>query len=490
LTTTNLVAATLRPAGNRNENSRDTFTKYRVCKSLAESMAASSPDSTRLLFCAALGLLMAPGLALLHGGAASRKDTRSAVLVSLATIPLLGIPWLLFGYGVLDPTSRGIPEALRHVTSWSGAATSLGIASTFSLGAFGLSGSVAACAIMIAAFAGRLTLRAHVTLLLLWSSLVYAPVAHWVWATDGWLARLGVLDFGGGVPIHLAAGTSSLVCAAFAETNGGVRADARPHPGRVALTLGAVLLSLGCFGSMAGASWVGRGLGDRAFIATAMGAAGGGLGWLVGEAGRESGESSGPGVSSGLTVGLAAIAAAGGYVSPLFAFVIGVIAGGSYSGTVSGLALAVLAGSIAIVDGGGHVSPSIAVAIALVAGCVCYATAIARRRLDGHPSRSAFGVHALGGLTGIFLTGILAHGVGGAGVRGALFGNVRQLAAQLLCCGAVAIYAGALTLGILKMLKATIGLGPLGGVRLLEVAAAGSEACVAEEPRGRELYTE
>jgi Amt family ammonium transporter len=449
-------------------------------------MAPSASDSTRLLLCAALGLLMAPGLALLHGGADSRRDSRSAVLVSLATIPIVGIPWLLFGYGVLDPAGRAIPGALGHATSWAGAAATAGIASTFSLGAFGLSGSVAACAIMIAAFAGRLTLKAHVTLLLLWSSLVYAPVAHWVWATDGWLSKLGVLDFGGGVPIHLAAGTSSLVCAAFAEGHAG--ADAKPHPRRIALTLGAALLALGCFGSMAGASWVGRGLGDRAFIATALGAAGGGLGWLVGEAGRESGESSGPGVSSGFTVGLAAIAAAGGYVSPGFAFAIGVIAGGSYSGTVSGLALAVLAGSIAIVDGGGHVAPSIAVAIALAAGCVCYATSIARRRLDGHPSRSAFGVHALGGLTGILLTGILARGVNGGGVRGALFGNVRQLVAQLLCCAAVAIYAGALTLGILKALKATIGLSRFDGVRLLEVAATGSEACVVEETRGPGLY--
>ncbi len=443
-------------------------------------MAPSAPDSTRLLLCAALGLLMAPGLALLHEGAGSRRDSRSAVLVSLATIPLLGIPWLLFGYGVLDPGGHEMAGAFHHASSWAGAVASAGLAAAFSVGAFGLSGSVAASAIMIAAFAGRLTLRAHVSLLLLWSSLVYAPVAHWVWAADGWLSRLGVLDFGGGVPIHLAAGTSSLVCAAFAESHVRDRDDSPRNPGRLALTLGAVLLSIGCFASMAGASWAGRGLGSQAFISTALGAAGGGLGWVVGEAGRESGESAGPGVSSGLTVGLAAIAAAGGYVSPGFAFAIGVIAGGSYSGTVSGLALAVLAGSIAVVDGGGHVAPTIAVAIAVAAGCVCYATSLARRRLEGHPSRSVFGVHALGGLTGILLTGILAHGSNGAGVRGALFGNVRQLAAQLLCCGAVAIYAGMLTLGILKALKATIGLNRFEGVRLLEVATPGAAGRVEE----------
>jgi ammonium transporter, Amt family len=448
-------------------------------------MAPSLPDSTRLLACAALGLLMAPGLALLHGGAGSRKDSKSAVLVSIATIPILVIPWLLFGYGVVDLTGRNIPGAIRHATSWASAAASVGIASTLSLGAFGLSGSVAACAIMIAAFAGRLSVRAHVTLLMLWSSLVYAPVAHWVLASDGWLARLGVLDFGGGVPIHFAAGTSSLVCAAFANGSPSYAEENRLRPRRDALTLGAVLLSLGCFGSMVGACWAGRGLGDRAFIATAMGAAGGGLGWIVGEAGRESGESSGPGVSSGLTVGLAAIAAAGGYVSPGFAFAIGVIAGGSYSGTASGFALAALAGSMAIVDGGGHVAPFTAIAIALAAGCVCYAMALARRRLGSDPSRSAFGVHALGSLTGILLTGILARSVNGGGVRGALFGNIRQLAAQVLCCAAVAIYAGALTLAILKALKATIGLGRLDGERSLDVGSSSLEARI-EETHGRE----
>jgi Amt family ammonium transporter len=179
-----------------------------------------------------------------------------------------------------------------------------------------------------------------------------------------------------------------------------------------------------------------------------------------------------------MMVGLAAIAAAGGYVSPGSALAIGVIVGGCYSGTVAGLALATLAGSIAIVDNGGHVEPSIAVALGLAAGSVCYAAALARRRLGGDPSRSAFGVHALGGLTGIVLTGILAKADDGAGARGALFGNVHLFVAQCLCCAAVAIYAAALTFGILKVLKATIGLHRLEGGRLLDVGSARPEACV------------
>jgi Amt family ammonium transporter len=440
-------------------------------------MPSVSDGSARLLMCSALGLFMAPGLALLHGGAKNRRDTRSAILISIATVPILAIPAVLFGRGLLDPSLGGSPGVLSHTSAWGGAGVA--VASTFSLGALAFSDSVAACAIVIAAFAGRLTIKAHVALLLLWSSLVYAPVAHWVWSADGWLARLGVLDFGGGVPIHLAAGTSSLVCAAFVDGDPRDRGANAVRPNRLILVSGALLLSIGCFGSMTGAGWAERGMGARAFVATALGALGGGLGWLLGEAGRETGESSGPGVSSGLTVGLAAIAAAGGYVSPGFAFAIGVIAGGSYSGTVSGLAISALAGSIAIVDGGGHVSPSVAVAIALAAAAVCYAMALVRRRVASRPSRSAFGVHALGGLTGILLTGVLARGANGVGVRGALFGNVRVLAAQLLCCAAVAIYAAALTLGILKTLKATIGLGRLDRVRrMLDVET--SVAC--DEP--------
>jgi ammonium transporter, Amt family len=421
-------------------------------------MAPSGMEATTLLFvCAAMAFLTVPGANLFYGAEASRRQWRS-VLLSIATIPIVAAQWWIFGHGSALWAAGGLQSSAALGPN----AESPWGASAFATAAFSVSGIVVACAIMMGALSGRLTVRAHVALLFLWSVLVYDPIAQLAWASRGWPSRLGVLDFAGGIPIHVAAGTSSLACATFAGKHGDCTSGTRrPSVG----TVGAVLLCLGCVGLTIGAGWAGRGLRLRAFFAAALGASGGALGWLAGEAGRERGKRSALGIASCVGVGLAATTSAGGYVSPGSAFAIGVIAAGTYCGTWSGLASAVLVGSIAIIDGGGHVAPTTAVGVALLAGGVCYAVSLAKKRLGDDPSRDPFGVHTLGGVIGAVLAGVLARGVGRLGATGALFGNVRQFGVQLVYCAVAAGYAWLLTFVVLGAIDATMGLYRPNGAR-------------------------
>ncbi|MEO7113870.1 MAG: ammonium transporter [Polyangiaceae bacterium] len=386
-------------------------------------MEATAPridtgDTAWLLMCAALVLLMTPALALFYGGMVRRKNVLSTIMHSMAAIPILSVKWALFGYSLaFGPDHGGIIGGLDYVGLRGVAGTLHGTVPTFAFVAFQMMFAVITPALISGAFAERMKFSAYIVFVLVWSTLVYDPVAHWVWADGGWLFKLGALDFAGGTVVHLTAGISALVCALVIGPRLKYPHE-RPLPHNLTMTLtGAGILWFGWFGFNAGSALSSGELAALAFVTTHLGAAGGALGWLAVEW-RHRGKPTALGVASGLVAGLVAITPAAGYVAPWAAIVIG-----------------------------------------FVASIVCYLAVLAKYKIGYDDSLDAFGVHGVGGLTGAILTGVFAQKVlNSAGSDGALFGNPHQLVIQILACAATGIYAAVITLVVLKVIDKTIGL--------------------------------
>ncbi len=376
-----------------------------------------SGDTAWLLVSTALVLLMTPALALFYGGMVRRKNVLSTIMHSMAAIPILSVKWALLGYGLAFGESHG--GFIGDVTHAGlvGLPDVHGTVPTLAFVAFQMMFAVITPALISGAFAERMKFSAYVVFILLWSTLVYDPVAHWVWNEKGWLFKMGALDFAGGTVVHLTAGVSALVCALVI----GKRLkypDERPLPHNLTMTLtGAGLLWFGWFGFNAGSAITSGALASLAFVTTHLGAAGGALGWLVIEW-RHNGKATALGVASGLVAGLVAITPAAGYVAPWAAILIG-----------------------------------------FVAGIVCFGGVQLKYKYGYDDSLDAFGVHGVGGLTGALLTGVFAQKVlNDAGADGLLFGNARQLGVQALACAVSGLYAGTLTWVILKLVDKLVGL--------------------------------
>jgi Amt family ammonium transporter len=375
-------------------------------------------DTAWLIVSSALVLLMTPALALFYGGMVRRKNVLSTLMHSMAAIPVISVVWALVGYSIaFGPTRHGVIGGLELTGMRTLAGDVHGTVPTLAFAAFQMMFAVITPALISGAFAERMKFSAYLAFIVLWSLLVYDPVAHWVWADGGWLYKLGALDFAGGTVVHLTAGVSALVCAlVIGKRTGYPRHRALPHDLTMTLA-GAGLLWFGWFGFNAGSALSSGQLAALAFMATHLGAAGGALGWLVVEW-KHRGKPTALGVASGLVAGLVAITPAAGYVAPWAAIVIGFVAGG-----------------------------------------VCYGGVLLKNRFGYDDSLDAFGVHGVGGLAGALLTGVFAQkALNDAGANGALFGNPSQLGIQALACAASAIYAGVLTFGILKLVDATLGL--------------------------------
>ena len=375
-------------------------------------------DTAWLIVSSALVLLMTPALALFYGGMVRRKNVLSTLMHSMAAIPVISVVWVLVGYSLaFGPTRHGVIGGLELAGMRGLAADVHGTVPTLAFAAFQMMFAVITPALISGAFAERMKFSAYLAFIVLWSLLVYDPVAHWVWADGGWLYKLGALDFAGGTVVHLTAGVSALVCALVIGKRAGYpRHRALPHDLPMTLA-GAGLLWFGWFGFNAGSALSSGQLAALAFMATHLGAAGGALGWLVVEW-KHRGKPTALGVASGLVAGLVAITPAAGYVAPWAAIVIGFVAGG-----------------------------------------VCYGGVLLKNRFGYDDSLDAFGVHGVGGLAGALLTGVFAQkALNDAGADGALFGNPKQLGIQALACAASAVYAAVLTFGILKLVDATLGL--------------------------------
>jgi ammonium transporter, Amt family len=380
-------------------------------------------DTAWLLVSAALVLSMTPALALFYGGMVRKKNVLSTLMHSLTAIPLVSVVWLLAGYSLAFGTSHGgIIGSFGSVGLGDLAFAAHGSVPSLAFCAFQMMFAVITPALISGAFAERMRFSAYAIFTVLWVLTVYVPVAHWVWADEGWLFKLGALDFAGGTVVHLTAGVSALVCALVVGKRLKYPQE-RPLPHNLTMTLtGAGLLWFGWFGFNAGSALTSGFLAALAFVTTHLGAAGGALGWLVVEW-RHRGKPTALGVASGLVAGLVAITPAAGYVSPVAATAIGFIAAGT-----------------------------------------CYLAVLAKYKYGYDDSLDAFGVHGVGGLTGAVLTGVFAvkRSFPGAsdpvGADGLLAGNPKQLGLQVLACVVSAAYAAGVTYGLLKLLDKIVGL--------------------------------
>ena len=389
-----------------------------VTQSPPTTTALSAGDTAWLLVSAALVLLMVPALALFYGGMVRKRNVLSTIMHSMSALPLVSAQWILIGFTLTFASSKaGLIGGLDHL-GLTGLPELRGSVPSLAFVAFQMMFAAITPALISGAFAERFRFATYLVFTLAWTTLVYDPVAHWVWAEGGWLFKLGALDFAGGTVVHVTAGVSALVCALVVGKRLKYPHE-RPLPHNLTMTLtGAGLLWFGWFGFNAGSALAASGVAALALLTTHAGAAGGALGWLFVEWAHRK-KPTALGVASGLVAGLVAVTPAAGFVAPWAALLIG-----------------------------------------LVGGVGCYGAVLAKYKYGYDDSLDAFGVHGVGGLLGALLTGVFADKrLNAAGADGLFYGGgVRPILIQALACAAAAAYAAVVTFVLLKILDRTMGL--------------------------------
>ena len=384
----------------------------------------NSGDTAWVLVSTALVLLMtAPGLAFFYGGLVRRKNVLSTMMQSFFLLCLISVQWVLFGYSLsFGPDVHHVIGSLAwlgfHNVGLEPNPTYAGTIPHMLFALFQMMFAVITPALITGAFAERMKFSAFMIFGLLWATLVYDPICHWVWGSGGWLQRMGALDFAGGTVVHISSGVSALVCAIMlGKRTDHARGGIPPH-NMTHTMLGASLLWFGWFGFNAGSALAANGLAVSAFAATNTATAAAALMWILLEK----------------------------------------LTGGKP--TVLGAATGAVAGLVAITPACGFVSPLSSIAIGLIVGAVCFVSVtVIKRKLGYDDSLDAFGVHGVGGMVGALLTGLFAQKViNPAGNDGLLFGNAHQLVVQATAVGATIVFAVVVTIVLLKVIDATIGL--------------------------------
>jgi Amt family ammonium transporter len=381
-------------------------------------MGIDTGDTAWVLTAAALVMFMTPGLALFYGGLVRAKNVLGTVMQSMIALGVVTILWVLVGYSIAFGSDLGLlTGGFDHLGLRGVGAEPMALAPTIPASAFmvfQLMFAVITPALITGAFAERMRFGGYLLFLTLWSVLVYAPVAHWVWG-GGFLgpAGIGALDFAGGTVVHVNAGAAALAAALYLGRRRGFGTGAlRPHNVPMML-LGAGILWFGWFGFNAGSALSAGSLASSAFVATHLGAAGGVLGWLVLERARH-GRATSIGAVTGAVAGLVAITPSSGYVAALPALVIG-----------------------------------------LVAGLVCFAAVQLKERLAFDDSLDVVGVHLVGGIVGALLTGVFASLlVNPAGAEGSL----AQVGRQAGAVGVTLVFSLVATTLILRFVDRIVGL--------------------------------
>ncbi|MGE5313350.1 MAG: ammonium transporter [Acidobacteriota bacterium] len=384
-------------------------------------MTIDTGDTTWMLISTALVMLMTPALALFYGGMVRQKNVLGTIMQSFIALGLVTVQWVLFGYSLsFGPSLHGIIGGLEWAgLQGVGAAPNPSYAPTIphqTFMMFQMMFAVITPALISGAFAERFKFSTYIVFTLLWTTLVYDPVAHWVWASGGWLRSLGALDFAGGLVIHITSGVSALAAALVIGSRRGHGQD-QMAPHNLTLTLlGAALLWFGWFGFNGGSAIASGALASTAFTVTHIAAASAVISWLTIEW-IHRGKPTVLGAASGAVAGLVAITPASGFVTPLAALTIG-----------------------------------------LGAGAACYIGITFKMRFGYDDSLDAVGVHGVGGLFGALATGIFATTlVNSGGANGLLAGNASLLWAQVLSSGIVMLYAFIMTWIILKALNRLMG---------------------------------
>ena len=381
-----------------------------------------SGDTAFILLSAALVMLMTPGLAMFYGGMVRKKNVLGTIMHSFVAIALVSIQWVLIGYSLsFGPDIGGIIGNL----SWIGL-TGVGIepnpdyAATIPHIAFMIYQAMFAVitpALIAGAFAERMKFSAFLVFTLLWTTIVYDPVAHWVWGSGGWLKNIGALDFAGGIVVHITSGISALAAALLVGRRKGYLREPMPPHNLPMTVLGAGLLWFGWFGFNAGSALSSGGLSAMAFVVTHIAAVSATLTWVVIEW-LHRGKPTMFGAATGSIAGLATITPASGFVGPMPALVIG-----------------------------------------LAAGTFCYVSLNMKGKLGYDDSLDAFGVHGIGGILGTLGAGLFAEKlINPAGADGLFFGNPHQLVVQIMAIAVVAVYSFVISIVLLKLIDWTLGL--------------------------------
>ena len=389
-----------------------------VAHAQAGAHTIDSGSTAWMLMASALVLLMTPGLALFYGGMVRKKNVLSTFMYSHFALALVTVQWVMFGYSLaFGRTHFGLIGGFEYAFLGGVGVEPKGMIPHLAYMAFQLKFAIITPALISGAFAERMKFSAYVVFSLLWTTLVYDPVAHWTWAEGGWMSKLGVLDFAGGTVVHWTAGLSALICAIYMGKRVGYgREKFIPHNLTMTVT-GAGLLWFGWFGFNAGSALAAGQTAALAFVTTHVAAAAAALTWSLAEWWHR-----------GKTTML---------------------------GLVSGL----VAGLVAITPGAGFVSPAASLAIGAAAGMVCYGAVLLKEKLHYDDSLDAFGVHGVGGFLGALLVGVFARkSLNDAGGDGLLAGHPALLGKQLLGLAAAGAYSAVVTIGILWFTNKTVGL--------------------------------
>lgn len=374
-------------------------------------MAINAADTAWVLISSALVLLMLPGLALFYGGLVQRKNVLSSMMHSYVAMGVMAVEWVIIGYSLAFGEGNWFVGGLGNAFLRGIDASSVtGTIPTYAFIAFQGMFAIITPALISGAIVGRVKFKSYIAFIALWGLIVYAPVCHWVWG-GGFLTG-EALDFAGGTVVHITAGMSSIAILAFLGKRRGYGVDSlKPH--NVTLTLiGAGLLWFGWFGFNAGSALAANETAAVAFITTLVAPAAAGLAWMLLEWHHL-----------------------------------------KYP-TALGFSTGVLAGLVAITPAAGFVSPMAAIPIGIIASFICYEAVAIKAKLGYDDSLDAFGVHGVGGITGALLTGVYAS----IGATGLLLGNSNQLMIQFEGVILTIIYAVAGTLLIGFVIQKTIGL--------------------------------
>ncbi len=381
--------------------------------------AIDAGDTAWMLVATAMVLLMTPGLALFYGGMVRRKNVLGTMMQSVMAMGVISIQWVLIGYTLaFGPTVGGFIGGLQYLGLRGVGGEAGPFAATIPhllFMAFQMMFAIITPALIFGAVAERMKFKAFLLFLLLWATLVYDPLAHWVWGPGGWLGKMGALDFAGGLVVHVSAGISALVAAIMLGKRKGYPEHPMPPHNLPLTVLGAGLLWFGWFGFNAGSGLAANGLAAFAFVNTNTAAAAAVLAWAIAEW-LHHGKPTVLGAASGAVAGLVAITPAAGFVEPWAAILIGLIAGG-----------------------------------------VCYGAVNVRFKLGYDDSLDAFGVHGIGGMLGALLTGVFAVPLVN-GKSGIIAGNLGQFGIQALSVVVSMVFCGVATFIILKIVDALVGL--------------------------------
>jgi Amt family ammonium transporter len=376
-------------------------------------------DTAWMIVATALVMLMTlPGLALFYGGLAKRKDTLNTMAMSFVTYCIVSFLWIAYGFAmVFGPDVKGvIGSAEKLFLSGVGVNSINDLAKTipeYIYIVYQLTFAAITVALASGAYIERMKFSAWILFTILWMTLVYIPVAHWVWG-GGFLAQMGALDFAGGTVVHINAGIAALVGALFL----GKRREASLKPSNLTLVVtGAGLLWFGWFGFNAGSAVAANGLAGAAFINTNTATAMAALSWMLTE-----------------------------WIH-------------TKKPTVLGLASGAVAGLVAVTPAAGFVNITGAMIIGILAGLVPYfAVAALKPRLGYDDSLDAFGIHGVGGILGAILTGVFADPSVNELGKGLLYGNPAQLKVQIIATVVTMLYSAVMTLVIFLVVRVVTGI--------------------------------